>query len=82
MIPGETVKVKIDYDLYDLNIKGLRGVYVKTLNNSKYLVYFRQNGEWAELLPVQVSRVKPGAVSKKNQNFIKRTKTMVYTYGY
>tara|TARA_B100000073_G_scaffold190956_1_gene158068 strand:- start:274 stop:537 length:264 start_codon:yes stop_codon:yes gene_type:complete len=78
--PGEYLRVLVDYKLYDLNLKDLKGIYVKTLENGKYLTYFKQNEEWAELLDEQVKRTRPGFVSKKNQKFIDRTETMVYSF--
>jgi len=80
MKPGEYLKVLVDYNLYGLNLKDTKGVYVKTLNNGKHLTYFKENGEWAELTDEQVKRTRPGFVSEKNQRFIDRTKTMVYTF--
>ena len=80
MKPGEYLRVLIDYNLYDLNLKDLKGIYVKTLNNGKHLTHFKDNEEWAELSDDQVKRTRPGFVSKKNQKFIDRTKTMVYSF--
>lgn len=80
MKPGEYLKVLVDYNLYGLNLKDTKGVYVKTLNNGKHLTYFKESGEWAELTDEQVKRTRPGFVSEKNQRFIDRTKTMVYTF--
>jgi len=80
MKPGEYLKVLVDYNLYGLNLKDIKGLYVKTLNNGKHLTYFKENGEWAELTDEQVKRTRPGFVSEKNQRFIDRTKTMVYTF--
>ena len=70
----------VDYKLYGLNLKDLKGIYVKTLENGKYLAYFKQNGEWAELPDDQVKRTRPGFVSEKNKKFVDRTKTMVYSF--
>ena len=80
MKPGEYLRVLVDYKLYGVNLKDLKVIYVKTLNNSKYLTYFKDNGEWAELSDDQVKRTRPGFVSKKNQKFIDRTETMVYSF--
>ena len=62
MKPGEYLKVLVDYNLYGLNLKDTKGVYVKTLNNGKHLTYFKENGEWAELTDEQVKRTRPGFV--------------------
>ena len=80
MKPGEYLRVLVDYKLYGVNLKDLKVIYVKTLNNGKHLTYFKDNEEWAELSDVQVKRSRPGFVSKKNQKFIERTKTMVYSF--
>ena len=70
----------VDYKLYGANLKDLKVIYVKTLNNGKHLIYFKDNEEWAELSDDQVKRTRPGFVSKKNQKFIDRTETMVYSF--
>ena len=80
MKPGEYLRVLVDYKLYDLNLKDLKGIYVKTLENGKYLTFFKENEEWAELSAVQVKRSRPGFVSEKNKKFIDRAKTMIYTF--
>ena len=68
MKPGEYSRVLVDYKLYDLNLKDLKGIYVKILENRKYLAYFKQNGEWAELSDDQVKRTCPGFVSDKTKD--------------
>ena len=80
MKPGEYLRVLVDYKLYGTNLKDLKVIYVKTLDNGKYLTYFKDNGEWAELSNDQVKRTRPGFVSEKNKKFIDRTETMVYTF--
>ena len=80
MKPGEYLRVLVDYKLYGANLKDLKVIYVKTLNNGKHLTYFKENEEWAELSDDQVKRTRPGFVSKKNQKFIDRTETMVYSF--
>ena len=80
MKPGEYLRVLVDYKLYGVNLKDLKVIYVKTLNNGKHLTYFKDNEEWAELSDDQVKRTRPGFVSEKNKKFIDRTKTMVYSF--
>ena len=80
MKPGEYLRVLVDYKLYGVNLKDLKVIYVKTLNNGKHLTYFKDNGEWAELSDDQVKRTRPGFVSEKNKKFIDRTETMVYSF--
>ena len=78
---GEEFLVLSDYDLFDLNIKGLKGLYLKTDEASgKYLLRFSENGEYAEVSPVDLERVNPGFVSEKNKEFISNVKTLVYTF--
>ena len=80
MKPGEYLRVLVNYRLYGINLKDLKGVYVKTLKNGKYLTYFKQNEEWAELSDDQVKRTRPGFVSEKNKKFVNKVKTMVYSF--
>lgn len=82
MLRGEEVKVLVDYDLFEVNIKGEKGVFLKTdKNTGKHLIYFPINGEWAELAGDCVERTNPGKVSRKNKKFIKHIKEMATTYG-
>lgn len=80
MKKGEEVTVKIEYDLFGLQLKGLVGVYVSTSKSTKkILLYFSQNGEWAELHKQQIKRINPGHVSVKNKNFIDNTTKLKYS---
>lgn len=82
MIRGEEVKVLVDYDLFDTNIKDEIGIYLTTAKTTgKHLIYFPVNEEWAELSDEQIQRVTDGKVLKKNKDFSDRVKTMVVTYG-
>ena len=77
MTKGESVLVIKDYDLFDENIKGCKGIYIKTdKTTGKYLIYFPINQEWADMTPDLVKRVKPGFVNKKNKDFVKNVKTL------
>lgn len=81
LIRGEEFLVLSDYDLFDLNVKGLKGLYLKTDDTSgKYLLRFSENGEYAEIDPANLERVKPGFVSGDNQKFVSNIKTMVCTF--
>ena len=80
MKPGEYLRVLVDYNLYGINLKDLKVFFVKTLDNGKHLAYFKDNEEWAELSNDQIKRTRPGFVSKKNQEFVDRAKTMVYSF--
>lgn len=82
MTRGEEIKVLVDYDLFDLNIKGEVGIFLRTgASNGKHLTYFPVNGEWAELSDDQVERIHPDYVTTENKQFVSRIKTMVVTYG-
>jgi hypothetical protein len=79
---GEEVVVIVDYDLFDLNVKGEKGVYLRTDETSgKHLIYFPVNGEWADLPDDHIKRHRPGKVSRKNKEFVALVKTMPTTYG-
>tara|TARA_A200000159_G_scaffold159034_1_gene177126 strand:- start:275 stop:535 length:261 start_codon:yes stop_codon:yes gene_type:complete len=78
---GEEFLVLTDYDLFELNVRGLKGVYLKTDNASgKYLLRFSENGEYAEVSPSDLERVSPGTVSDENKEFVSNVKTMVCTF--
>ena len=79
---GEAIRCIVDYDLFDMNMNGKEGCFVKFDNTSKkFLIHFPQNGEWAELLREQFELINtPGYVSKKNKEFTKNIKTLEYTY--
>lgn len=78
---GEEFLVLTDYDLFDLNVKGLKGIYLKTDGASgKYLLRFLENGEYAEVSPTDLERVNPGFVSSENEEFVSNVKTLVYTF--
>ncbi len=78
---GETVKFTEEYDLYGLQLEGLKGMFYKEMKNGKYLIHVSENGEWCEMMPSSVKRTRPGFVTKRNQKFCSRIKTMVDTYG-
>ena len=80
MTRGEDVIVLIDYDLFDLNVKDCRGIYLKTDNSGKHLVYFPINQEWGEVEPSSVSRPNPDFVPDENKSFVDRVEEMKITY--
>tara|TARA_A100001015_G_scaffold235913_1_gene267873 strand:- start:149 stop:397 length:249 start_codon:yes stop_codon:yes gene_type:complete len=79
---GEAVRCIVDYDLFDMNINGEEGCFVRLdPSSNKSLTYFWINGEWAELEPSQFELInKPGYISSKNKEFVSRIKTLEYTY--
>ena len=81
MLRGEDVKVLVDYDLFDININGQTGIYIKTDENTKkLLIYFPINGEWGELKEEQVERTNPDVVPDKNKEFTSRIKLLAITF--
>ena len=82
MKKGEEVRVLVDYDLFDQNVKDEIGIYVKTSEaTGKHLVYFSINEEWGEFTDDQIERLKPGKVPKKNKEWSSNIRTMTVTYG-
>lgn len=79
---GEAVRCIVDYDLFDLNLNGEEGCFVKLDEHSgKSLIYFWINEEWAELKEEQFERInKEGYISAKNKEFVSRIKTLEYSY--
>ena len=81
MLRGEGVKVLVDYDLFDMNVNGKIGIYIKTDEETgKLLIRFPANGEWGELRRDQVERVNPGVISSKNKKFISRVRQLEITF--
>ena len=81
MKSGEELKVLVDYNLFEININGEIGVYLKTSpETGKHLVYFSVNGEYAEFVDEQVERINPGYVSPENEEYASCLKTMEVTF--
>ena len=80
MKSGESIKVLIDYDLFGHNLRGEIGVYVKQYTSrKKYLTYFPQFEEWAELPSGSFDQVSPNCPTKENLEFVARVKELGYT---
>ena len=79
---GEAVRCIVDYDLFDVNINGEEGCFVKLDEvSSKSLTYFWINEEWAELELSEFELInKPGYIPEKNKEFESRIKTLEYSY--
>lgn len=71
---GEAVRCVVDYDLFDFNIKGQEGCYIKySETNDKHIIHFPCNKEWAELPLDSFELVnKPGYISVKCKKFISK----------
>ena len=79
---GEAVRCVADYDLFEVNVNGEEGCFIKLDERSgKSLVYFWINEEWAELEPEQIELInKLGYIPTKNKEFVSRIKTLEYSY--
>jgi hypothetical protein len=79
---GEAIRCIDDYDLFDLNVNGEEGCFIKLdTHSNKSLIYFWINGEWAELKEDQFELInKPGYIPVKNREFIKYVKTLEYSF--
>lgn len=77
MVKGETVLVIQEYDLFDNQMKGETGIYLKTdLSTGKHLIYFPQVGEFGELL--EIERINEGVVEEHNKDIVSRIRTLEY----
>jgi len=78
---GEAIRCIDDYDLFDLNVKGEEGCFIKLdTHSNKSLIYFWINGEWAELKEEQFELInKPGYIPAKNKEFVKYIKRLEYS---
>ena len=77
MYKGTAIVAIDDYDLFDLNIKGEVGIYLKTDSRSgKHLIYFPKNGEYAELLDEQIKEVDASMIPPGFSDFADRTRTL------
>ena len=79
---GEAVMCTVDYDLFETNINGKEGCFIKFDELSKKsLVWFPCNEEWAELADDQFELVnQPGHIAAKYKDFISCIKTLEYSF--
>jgi hypothetical protein len=79
---GEAVRCTVDYDLFEVNINGEQGCFIKYSEvNDKYVIRFDCNEEWAELRKGEFELVNnPGYIPKQYKNLIKHIATMKTTY--
>ena len=78
LIKGETVIVRQEYNLFDNQMEGRSGLYIKTDElTGKHLVYFPQVGEWGEI--EEIERINPGVVATENVDLVSRIRTLEYT---
>lgn len=78
LIKGEAVIARQKYNLFDNEVEGTVGIYIKTDNVSgKHLIYFPEVGDWGEL--DQIERISPGVVDSRNEEFVSRVQTLRYT---
>ena len=77
LIKGETVIIRQEYDLFDNQMEGREGLYIKTdKTTGKHLIYFPQIGEWGEV--DNVERIEERVIQEKNKNLVSRIKTLEY----
>lgn len=77
ILRGETVIVRQSYNLFENELDGEEGVYIRTNEETgKHLVYFPQFEEWGE--PKEVERKNPGIVTQENQEFIERVRQLEF----
>lgn len=81
MKKGENVLVKIKYDLFGNEMINEKGIYVSRGSTDKLLIFFPKVDEWGELSEEDVKRARPNFVSKKNQEFISRTRKLVHSFS-
>ncbi len=82
MNKGESLRCVVDYDLFDCeNINGEEGYYIEySETNNKYLVYFPECEEWAELKEEEFERVsETGHVPKRNKEFLSKVSRLKLT---
>ena len=79
MIRGQSVEVKVDYDLFGVNVRGTIGIYLKCSPGGKNLVYFPDVEEWGEFQTEDLAEI-PGEVPEKNLDFVSNIKTMKTTF--
>lgn len=77
MVKGETVIVRQEYDLFDNQMKGQRGIYLKTNEETgKHLIYFPQVQEFGEIKDIE--RVNQGVIEEHHKNIVSRIVTLEY----
>ena len=79
---GEAVRCTVDYDLFEVNVNGEQGCFMKHSEaNDKYMIRFDCNEEWAELREDEFELVnKPGYIPKQYKELIQCVATMKITY--
>lgn len=78
MVKGETVIVKQEYNLFDNQMEGQSGIFVKTdKNTGKHLIYFPQVEEWGEI--EEIERVNAGVIENHNKDIVSRIRTLEHT---
>lgn len=78
MVKGETVIIKQEYNLFDNQMEGQSGIFVKTdKNTGKHLIYFPQVEEWGEI--EEIERVNAGVIENHNKDIVSRIRTLEYT---
>lgn len=77
MVKGETVIIRQEYDLFDNQMNGQRGIYLKTNEETgKHLIYFPQVQEFGEIK--EIERVNQGVIEEHHKNIVSRIVTLEY----
>lgn len=77
MVKGETVIVRQEYDLFENQMNGQIGIYLKTNESTgKHLIYFPQIEEFGEI--ENVERVNEGVIEEHNVGIVSRIRTLEY----
>ena len=80
LVEGCEVLFIADYDVFGHNVSGSFGVVVRTRSLfEKPLVYVSSIKEWCEPRYEWIELVDAASVSKQNEKFLKRVKTLEYS---
>jgi predicted Rossmann-fold nucleotide-binding protein len=83
VIKGEEVRCIVDYNLFDNEIRDMIGMYIRTNpDTNKHLIYFRDIGEWGELLDEEIQLVNDGFVSHENKEIAETIRELRITCDY
>ena len=81
MTRGEQVVSTIEYDLFENEVKGETGIFLKQDKKSnKCLIYYPQFLEWAEIPLEHLDRLDPDFVPVDNLDFVNRITEMKTTF--
>ena len=80
MTKGEDVLIVKSYNLFDTDVNGAVGIYIKfSETNNKHMIYFPDLQEWGEFEEDYFELVKADFVSEKNKEFADRVQPLRVT---